>query len=363
MIMATENYETSSKTYSNTSYDLLRIDARRRNAKYLLLRANEGKTVKSNTTLPRDGYFFKSHSVTNFEDKHRLIFRDGSFRSLKPHTSTYIRALHPIVTLVKLSSMLREFGEQVDVESMTKELLRDAFTCHADIGLLHSIQCCGNDSLSLAPFILHSDNYFVSDTNRSNSSRKPVSSYQNFSFCAIQYLDNVVVVCRIMSIIALTRPISTTMKEERFLLLILRLHTQKPTNTVQVFPFTSLKYNYNRDHGYELDVVELSSFHTPVCVFESPTHSFETIASISTDTIFYQIPTSRLLNTEPVLSYAQFQKMREEATTNQRKSTGVYLTEDELNEILECYQGDKAISRTSVGDYEGSDSDCSASLF
>ena len=152
-------------------------------------------------------------------------------------------------------------------------------------------------------------------------------------------------------------------KEERFLLLIMRLHPYKAVNSSQVFPFTSLKYNYTRDYGYELDLVELSSFHTPVCVFESPMHSFETIATISTDTIFYQIPTTRLLNTEPVLSYAQFQELRNEAKTQESKTSGVYLNEEELTEILECYQSDTKISNSLREEiFDGSDSDYSDSF-
>ena len=358
----TDNFETSSKTYYTTVYDLLRLDARRRNAKYLLYRTTN---VKDSDSLDLVGYNFKSHSVANFENKCMLTFSLGTFKVIQPSTTQYVRALHPIVTLAKITSMLREFIEQVDLDLITKDLLIGAFRCdeYVEIGLLHTLHCSGNDGLSLSPFVLHADNYFVSDTNRRHSSSARLPSYQNFSFCAIQYADNEVVVSRIMAIISLVRESPMVMKEERFLLLVMRLQPFKATNTAQVFPFTSLKYKFSRDYGYELDLVELSSFHTPVCVFESPTHDFETMTNISTDTTFYQIPTTRLLNTEPVVSYAQLQAMREECDITPNNTRNVYLTDEELKDILECYQSNTILAKDYVVDYcEGSDSDYSESF-
>jgi hypothetical protein len=361
----TENYESSNKTFTHTAYDLLRIDARRRNAQYLLHRVTPNNSLHGLdfATTPH-GYVFKTHSVANFENKCFLEFKLGNFKLVQPLTHQFIRALHPIVTLVKLTSILREFSEQIDVDQITKALLVNAFSNDKDvtIGLLHTLNCSGNEELSLGPFILHADNYFISDTNRSHSSSTNISSSQHFSFCAIQYSDNELVVCRIMAIISIVRSSIASNNEERFLLLVMRLHPYKPSNTAQVFPYTSLKYNYSREFGYELNLVELASFHTPVCVFESPIHTFETIATISTDTIFYQIPTKRLLDTEPVMSYDQFQEMRAESDNQQHTTTGVYLTEDELKEILDCYQSDIKVSNCLREDiYEGSGSDSDAS--
>ena len=123
------------------------------------------------------------------------------------------------------------------------------------------------------------------------------------------------------------------------------------------------------NHLNPLDPLESRSFahvmpfHTPVCVFESPTHDFETMTNISTDTTFYQIPTTRLLNTEPVVSYAQLQAMREECDVTPNNTRNVYLTDEELKDILECYQSNMTIAKDSVVDYfEGSDSDYSESF-
>jgi hypothetical protein len=260
--------------------------------------------------------------------------------------------------------MLREFIEQVDLDLITKDLLIGAFRCdeYVEIGLLNTLHCSGNDGLSLSSFVLHSDNYFVSDTIRCHGSSNRSPPNQNFSFCAIQYADNEIVVVRIMAIISLASILPTAIKEERFLLLVMHLQPFKSTNTAQVFPFTSLKYKFSRDYGYELDFVEMSSFHTPVCVFESPMHVFETMTTISPDTTFYQIPTTRLLSTEPVVSYAQLQAMREECDITNNTSA-VYLTDEELKEVLECFQGNTTLAKDSAVEYyEGSDSDCSESF-
>ena len=328
----------------------------------MLYRTNRGHDGDSSIPV---GYVFKSHSVANFEEKCMLTIALETFKLVKAPTTQYIRALHPIVTLAKLTSMLREFIEQKDLDMMTKDLLNGAFKSDEDVelGLLHSLHCSGNDGLSLGHFVLHADNYFVSDSSRCHGSSARSPSYQNFSFCAIQYADNDIVVARIMAIISLVRVLPTAIKEERFLLLVMRLQPFKANNTAQVFPFTSLKYKFSRDYGYELDLVELSSFHTPVCVFEAPTHTFETMTTISTDTTFYQIPTTRLLSTEPVVSYAQLQAMREESNITSSNISAVYLTDEELKDILECFQGTTALAKDSVVDYfEGSDSDYSESF-
>jgi len=293
-----------------------------------------------------------------------LTFALGTLKLVKPSTNQYIRALHPIVTLAKLTSLLREFIDQIDIDVVTKDLLTRVFKSDkcVELGILHSLHCSGNDGLSLGHFVLHSDNYFVSDTIRCHGSSNRSPPNQNFSFCAIQYADNEIVVARIMAIISLASILPTAIKDERFLLLVMHLQPFKSTNTAQVFPFTSLKYKFSRDYGYKLDLVEMSSFHTPVCVFESPMHVFETMTTISPDTTFYQIPTTRLLSTEPVVSYAQLQAMREECDITYNKSA-VYLTDEELKEVLECYQSNTTLATDSAVEYyEGSDSDCSESF-
>ena len=59
------------------------------------------------------------------------------------------------------------------------------------------------------------------------------------------------------------------------------------------------------------------------------------------------------------MSYTQFQHMRAE-DKRQHTTAGVFLTEDELKEILDCYQGDTKIANSLREDiYEGSDSDAS----
>jgi hypothetical protein len=293
-----------------------------------------------------------------------LTFALGTLKLVKPSTNQYIRALHPIVTLAKLTSLLREFIDQIDLDVVTKDLLTRVFKSDkcVELGILHSLHCSGNDGLSLGHFVLHSDNYFVSDTIRCHGSSNRSPPNQNFSFCAIQYADNEIVVARIMAIISLASILPTAIKEERFLLLVMHLQPFKSTNTAQVFPFTSLKYKFSRDYGYKLDLVEMSSFHTPVCVFESPMHVFETMTTISPDTTFYQIPTTRLLSTEPVVSYAQLQAMREECDITNNTSA-VYLTDEELKEVLECFQGNTTLAKDSAVEYyEGSDSDCSESF-
>ena len=302
--------------------------------------------------------------MANFEDKCMLTLALGTLKLVKASTTQYIRALHPIVTLAKLTSLLREFIDQIDLDVMTKDLLSRVFKSDkfVELGILHSLHCSGNDGLSLGHFVLHSDNYFVSDTIRCHGSSNRSPPNQNFSFCAIQYADNEIVVARIMAIISLVSILPTAIKEERFLLLVMRLQPFKSTNTVPVFPFTSLKYKFSRDYGYKLDLVEMSSFHTPVCVFESPMHVFETMTTISPDTTFYQIPTTRLLSTEPVVSYAQLQAMREECDITNNTSA-VYLTDEELKEVLECFQGNTTLAKDSAVEYyEGSDSDCSESF-
>ena len=293
-----------------------------------------------------------------------LTFALGTLKLVKASTTQYIGALHPIVTLAKLTSLLREFIDQIDLDVMTKDLLSRVFKSDkfVELGILHSLHCSGNDGLSLGHFVLHSDNYFVSDTIRCHGSSNRSPPNQNFSFCAIQYADNEIVVARIMAIISLASILPTAIKEERFLLLVMHLQPFKSTNTAQVFPFTSLKYKFSRDYGYKLDLVEMSSFHTPVCVFESPMHVFETMTTISPDTTFYQIPTTRLLSTEPVVSYAQLQAMREECDITNNTSA-VYLTDEELKEVLECFQGNTTLAKDSAVEYyEGSDSDCSESF-
>ena len=302
--------------------------------------------------------------MANFEDKCMLTLALGTLKLVKASTTQYIRALHPIVTLAKLTSLLREFIDQIDLDVMTKDLLSRVFKSDkfVELGILHSLHCSGNDGLSLGHFVLHSDNYFVSDTIRCHGSSNRSPPNQNFSFCAIQYADNEIVVARIMAIISLASILPTAIKEERFLLLVMHLQPFKSTNTAQVFPFTSLKYKFSRDYGYKLDLVEMSSFHTPVCVFETPMHVFETMTTISPDTTFYQIPTTRLLSTEPVVSYAQLQAMREECDITNNTSA-VYLTDEELKEVLECFRGNTTLAKDSVIEYyEGSDSDCSESF-
>ena len=302
--------------------------------------------------------------MANFEDKCMLTLALGTLKLVKASTTQYIRALHPIVTLAKLTSLLREFIDQIDLDVMTKDLLSRVFKSDkfVELGILHSLHCSGNDGLALCHFVLHSDNYFVSDTIRCHGSSNRSPPNQNFSFCAIQYAHNEIVVARIMAIISLASILPTAIKEERFLLLVMHLQPFKSTNTAQVFPFTSLKYKFSRDYGYKLDLVEMSSFHTPVCVFESPMHVFETMTTISPDTTFYQIPTTRLLSTEPVVSYAQLQAMREECDITNNTSA-VYLTDEELKEVLECFQGNTTLAKDSAVEYyEGSDSDCSESF-
>ena len=168
--ISSENFETSSKNYSETPYDLLRIDARRRNAKYLIQRANGPQVDQDSTT---EGYTFKSHAIINFEQKCMLVYKDGSLKFLQALTTTFPRALHPIVSLVKLTSMLREFSKQPHVDCVTTDLLVNAFTINSEvkIGLLHTLQCCGNVGLCLEPFVLRADNYFVPDINRKHSGR------------------------------------------------------------------------------------------------------------------------------------------------------------------------------------------------
>ena len=287
--------------------------------------------------------------MANFEDKCMLTLALGTLKLVKASTTQYIRALHPIVTLAKLTSLLREFIDQIDLDVMTKDLLSRVFKSDkfVELGILHSLHCSGNDGLSLGHFVLHSDNYFVSDTSRCHGSSNRSPPNQNFSFCAIQYADNEIVVARIMAIISLASILPTAIKEERFLLLVMHLQPFKSTNSAQVFPFTSLKYKFSRDYGYKLDLVEMSSFHTPVCVFESPMHVFETMTTISPDTTFYQIPTTRLLSTEPVVSYAQLQAMREECDITNYTSA-VYLTDEELKEVLECFQGNTTLAKESA---------------
>ena len=149
----TDNFESSSKTYSTTAYDLLRLDAHRRNAKYLLYRTTN---VNDFDSLDLVGYNFKSHSVANFENKCMLTFSLGTFKVIQPSTTQYVRALHPIVTLTKLTSMLQELIEQIDLDLMTKDLPIRAFKRDKDVelGLLHSLNCSGNDGPSLVSFCL-----------------------------------------------------------------------------------------------------------------------------------------------------------------------------------------------------------------
>ena len=98
--------------------------------------------------------------MANFEDKCMLTFALGTLKLVKPSTNQYIRALHPIVTLAKLTSLLREFIDQIDLDVVTKDLLTRVFKSDkcVELGILHSLHCSGNDGLSLGHFVLHSDN-------------------------------------------------------------------------------------------------------------------------------------------------------------------------------------------------------------
>ena len=122
---------------------------------------------------------------------------------------------------------------------------------------------------------------------------------------------------------------------------------KKDRNCVIPEPFVKLKYGLDANRCLDLDIIEFNSLHMPACVFDCCTNpSSETPANFG-QYIFYQIPSSRMVTTQPVGSLEEMLRLS--------GSDPMILQMDVLNSELENFKSIIAEEEIELEDFNSID--------
>ena len=204
--------------------------------------------------------------------------------------------------------------------------------------LLYQLSCSGNDDFSIAPFILYSDNSKLCGSNRKKH-KSNRQSIPTFSFFEAEYKDSIEVV-RIMAIISLRGQFNVSPFDfkEQYVVVVAQMKVIEDRGI-----YKELGYNYSHRTGLIVDVVDIECLRLPACVFLHPDDyksATERVGASLNDKKFYQVPGTRLVDTESVLSYDEIVTLRGSPV---RSDIGLYMNFDELNEYL-------TLSKENTGD-------------
>ena len=207
--------------------------------------------------------------------------------------------------------------------------------------MLYQINCSGNDDIPVSSFIL----FAQKDKVVGCGNHKVVLSDRKlrFSFFEVEYQKahdpafKEIITVRLMAILKFsTVQRNTSNIRVHFMALVLRMkHDQE---LVQYGPYIRLQYNLvGVGNKYlDLDIINFSAFHMPACVLQSPQLNSaietQTIASaFNKNSVFYQIPSSRIVSLGAVHSYSSF---------DGQERSGDFLNPESLNQILSYYKLD-----------------------
>ena len=252
------------------------------------------------------------------------------------------RGLHPLLNMTDLTRHLERYLDESSKDDIGGNVLY--YIQHPDANitttckLLYQLNCSGNDDFSIAPFILYSDNSKLYGSNRKKH-KSNRQSIPTFSFFEAEYKDSIEVV-RIMAIISLRGQFNVSPFDfkEQYVVVVAQMKVIEDRGI-----YKELGYNYSHRTGLIVDVVDIECLRLPACVFLHPDDyksATERVGASLNDKKFYQVPGTRLVDTESVLSYDEIVTLRGSPV---RSDIGLYMNFDELNEYL-------TLSKENTGD-------------
>ena len=243
------------------------------------------------------------------------------------------RGLHPLLNMTDLTRHLERYLDESSNDDIGGNVLY--YIQHPDANitttckLLYQLSCSGNDDFPIVPFILYSDNSICMVQTGKNINRIDNLS-QRLVFFEAEYKDSIEVV-RIMAIISLRGQFNVSPFDfkEQYVVVVAQMKVIEDRGI-----YKELGYNYSHRTGLIVDVVDIECLRLPACVFLHPDDyksATERVGASLNDKKFYQVPGTRLVDTESVLSYDEIVTLRGSPV---RSDIGLYMNFDELNEYL-----------------------------
>jgi hypothetical protein len=341
-------FQRTSKTFNSTVEEMAIWQGKRLHAGRLSERAKHSLGIShlSNRPIVTRATSFAFAESTQVGRIHSDILIFDIASKLYMCTSGPPRGLHPFLKLEHLTKYLFKYCEDnPDRQDLgTKMIFRTQRECHASttsLELLYQINCSGNDDIPVSSFIL----FAQKDKVVGCGNHKVVLSDRKlrFSFFEVEYQKahdpafKEIITVRLMAILKFsTVQRNTSNIRVHFMALVLRMkHDQE---LVQYGPYIRLQYNLvGVGNKYlDLDIINFSAFHMPACVLQSPQLNSaietQTIASaFNKNSVFYQIPSSRIVSLGAVHSYSSF---------DGQERSGDFLNPESLNQILSYYKLD-----------------------
>jgi hypothetical protein len=370
-------FQRTSKTFISTVKEMANWQGKRMHALRLSERAKHSIQKEhlskcpfvSNTTSFE---FFESKRFGSLKgdvltfDLNTKLYTSHSKGSFPGHSP---RGLHPFLKLRDLTNCLTKYCEVNEIDKSTdmgiKMIKRTQRICEqsfTSLTLLYQINCSGNDEIPVPSFILYAEK--EKSAHRGNRPTSIIREHlSTFSFFQVQYQNehtqspNEIITVRLMAILKFTtRPhFDKNQCTEHYMALVLKMKpVASDQTTTRHGPYDYLKYSLiGRNEYLDLDVINFSSFHMPACVLQPPVLENavgETIYSKYKESIFYQIPSSRIVSTEAVFSYS---------CANGQVLSSEFLNHESLQEILDTVAHDEDhCDESNVSDNEDADQGC-----
>jgi hypothetical protein len=327
-------FEHTTKTYTDNISEMAVYQVRRSHAERMNARAIESikdpQQLDCETKLTH-GFEFYSSSKIGFSSFDLLLFDNNEF-SYAPKSKKC--GLHYLLSLKTLKIYLLHYAKHSEDHSAEAlSLLFDVDERYDyDCKLLHNINVSSNVDIPLEGFILHANKLRRCNSNQKSSS----STSPTFSFFEVEYVDqnslqvSSFVVVRLMAIFEINISDSHRRRQGTHQLAIVCKMTavSKDRNCVMPEPFVKLRYGMNSFNELDIDIVEFTSLHMPACVFECSSNATNESTTNFQNSVFYQIPSSRIVTTEPVGSLEDILQ----------SSDPMILNVGELNSELVSYQ-------------------------
>ena len=324
-----EAFQHTSKNFVNNISEMAVYQARRLHVERMNARALSSVDAPEPDILPTRFIFYASDKP-GFATYDLLIF---SSQKLTHAQKSNRLGLHPILSMHNLQHYLTHYSKTHKTTIPAKALTRlfdDDSRYRYECKLLHNINVSQNNSIPLAGFILHANKKLK----RGSKEVDDQSTHSVFSFFEVQYANDseaglCVVVVRLMAIFSLKIISKKTGISGIHLLAVVCKMEEIPRSSACVIsdPVVRLKYGIV-DRCLDIDVVDFHSLHMPACVFSRLKNPYPESSRNFADCIFYQIPSSRIVETAPVGS------MEDMLSEARNIDSSTFLEPSDLNEEL-----------------------------
>jgi hypothetical protein len=356
-------FEHTTKTYTDNISEMAVYQVRRSHAERMNARAIESikdpQQLDCETKLTH-GFEFYSSSKIGFSSFDSLLFDNNEF-SYAPKSKKC--GLHYLLSLKTLKIYLLHYAKHSEDHSAEAlSLLFDVDERYDyDCKLLHNINVSSNVDIPLEGFILHANKLRRCNSNQKSSS----STSPTFSFFEVEYVDqnslqvSSFVVVRLMAIFEINISDSHRRRQGTHQLAIVCKMTavSKDRNCVMPEPFVKLRYGMNSFNELDIDIVEFTSLHMPACVFECSSNATNESTTNFQNSVFYQIPSSRIVTTEPVGSLEDILQSSDPMILNVAELNSELVSYQSVEPVVEVEQESDNIEEKDDHDLDDNETD------